>query len=86
VRLSPINDREATSMILLEFVKRPSLTKTAETAITENSMRIFIDPTCWGLPSQHAGQRRDPEQRKNTLFNTFVRSRFEQQGSYWCSK
>jgi hypothetical protein len=26
-------------------------------------MRIFIDPTCWGLPSQHAGQRRDPEQR-----------------------
>ena len=25
-------------------------------------------PTCWGTPSQHAGWRRDPEQRKNTLF------------------
>jgi hypothetical protein len=54
---------------MLKFVKRPLLRKNAETAaIAANHMRIFIDPTCWGLPSQHAGQRRDPEQRKNTLF------------------
>jgi hypothetical protein len=53
---------------MLEFVKRPLLTRTTETAtIAANCMRIFIDPTCWGLPFQHAGQRRDPEQRKNTL-------------------
>jgi hypothetical protein len=52
----------------LEFVKRPSLTKTTETAIAAKCMRIFIIPTCWGLPSQHAGQRRDPEQRKYTVF------------------
>jgi hypothetical protein len=56
------------TQVLLEFVKRPSLTKTTEIAIAENCMRIFlIDSTCWGHPSQHAGQRRDPEQRKNTL-------------------
>jgi hypothetical protein len=54
---------------VLEFVKRPLLTKNAENAaIAANCVRIFIDPTCWGLPSQHADQRRDPEQRKNTLF------------------
>lgn len=28
----------------------------------------FTYPTCWGTPSQHAGWRRDPEQRKNTRF------------------
>jgi hypothetical protein len=50
------------------FFKRLSLTKTTETAIAANHMRIFIDPTCWGPSSQHAGQRRDPAQRKNTLF------------------
>ena len=49
--------------------------------IAATLMRIFIDSTCWGLPSQHAGQRRDTEQRKNTLFNTVVRGRYEQQGS-----
>jgi hypothetical protein len=54
---------------LLEFFKRPLLTKNTETmAIAVNHIRIFIIPTCWGLPSQHAGQRRDQEQRKNTLF------------------
>jgi hypothetical protein len=52
----------------LEFIKRPSLAKTIETAIVTNRMRIFIDPTCWGLPSQQADQKRDPEQRKITLF------------------
>jgi hypothetical protein len=54
--------------LMLEFVKRPSLTKFTETAITANRMTIFIDPTCWGPPSQLTGKRRDPEQRKNTLF------------------
>jgi hypothetical protein len=50
-------------------VKRPLLTRTTETAaITAKRMRIFIDLTCWGLPSQHAGQRRDQEQREDTLF------------------
>ena len=53
---------------LLELIKRPLLTRTAEIAITENCMRIFIDPTYWGLPFQHIGQRKDPEQRENTLF------------------
>jgi hypothetical protein len=38
-------------------------------------MRVFIDSTCWGPSSQHAGQRRDPEQRKNTHF-IFVRGRY----------
>ena len=46
------------------------LTRITETTIAAKHMRIFIDPTCWRLPSQHAGQRRDPEQRKNTLFIT----------------
>jgi hypothetical protein len=55
-------------MVVLEFIKRPSLTKTTETTIAANCKRIFIDPTCCGLPSQLAGQRRDPGQRKNTLF------------------
>jgi hypothetical protein len=53
---------------VLEFIKRPSLTKTTEIAIAPNHMRIFIDPTFWGPLSQHGGQRRDPEERKNTLF------------------
>ena len=35
----------------------------------------FTSPTCWGNPSQHTGRRRDPEQRKNTLF-IFVRARY----------
>jgi hypothetical protein len=49
--------------------KRPLLKKTTETAtIAAKHMRIFIDPTCWGLPFQHTSQRRNPEQRKNTLF------------------
>jgi hypothetical protein len=52
----------------LESVKRPSLIKTTETTIAANCMMIFIDPTCWGPPSQHTGQRRDPEQTKNILF------------------
>jgi hypothetical protein len=56
------------SLLLLEFIKRPSLTKATETTITEKYKRFFIIPTCWGPSSQHAGQRRDPEQRKNTLF------------------
>jgi hypothetical protein len=71
---------------VLEFIKRPSLTKTTEIAIAEARMRIFIDSTCWGLPSQHAGQRRNPEQqqkkKKEHTFHTFVRGRFEQQGSH----
>jgi hypothetical protein len=57
-----------TSYIMLEFVKRPSLRKTTETTIAANCMRIFIIPTCWGLPYPHAGQRIDTEQRKNTFF------------------
>ena len=36
--------------------------------LLQTAGRFFIDPTSWGLPSQHAGQRRDPEQRKNTHF------------------
>ena len=61
--------QDADRVAVLEFVKRPSLTKTTETAtIIANPMKIFIDPTCWGLPSQHAGQRREQEQQKNTLF------------------
>jgi hypothetical protein len=52
---------------MLEFVKRPSLTKTTYIIIAANCKRIFIIPTYWGSSSQHAGQRRDPEQRK-TLF------------------
>jgi hypothetical protein len=60
---------EEFQQLLLEFVKRPLLTKTTETAaITANGMRIFIDPTCWELPSQHSGQRRNPEQRTHFLY------------------
>jgi hypothetical protein len=55
------------NFVLLESIKRPSLTKTTEITITASPMRIFIDPTHWG-PPQHAGKRRDTEQRKNTLF------------------
>ena len=55
-------------IIMLESVKRPSLTKTTETSIAENRKRFFIIPTCWGPSSQDAGQRKDPEERKNTLF------------------
>lgn len=40
---------------VLEFVKRLLLTKTTEATITANYMRIFIDPTCRGPSSQHAG-------------------------------
>jgi hypothetical protein len=55
--------------MVLEFLKRPLYTRTTETAtIAAKHMRIFIDPTCWRLPSQHADQRRDQEQRKYTLF------------------
>ena len=39
-----------------------------KTLTHKDQKRIFIYPTRWGPPSQHAGQRRDPEQRKNTLF------------------
>ena len=48
--------------------QKTSFTKATETAITANRKRIFIDPTCGQPSSQHAGQKRDPEQRKNTLF------------------
>jgi hypothetical protein len=41
----------------------------------------FTYSTCWGTPSQHTGQRRDPEQRKNTLFYNFVRAAYRHRGS-----
>jgi hypothetical protein len=49
---------------VVEFVKRPPLTKTTEITIAANHMRIFTDPTCWGLPSQYSGQRRNSEQQQ----------------------
>jgi hypothetical protein len=56
---------------VLEYGKTPSLTKTTEIDIAANCKRYFsfIDTMHCGLPTpQHAGKRRDPEQKKNTLF------------------
>ena len=66
-------------MVLLEFVKRSSLTKTTEIAIAANLMRIFIIPTCWGLSTQARGETQNKER---TYFLYLVRGRFGYQGSW----
>jgi hypothetical protein len=43
---------------ILESAKRPSLTKTTETAIAENHKRILIIPTCMEHPSAHRQEKR----------------------------
>ena len=55
-------------LLLLESVKRPSLTKTTETAIAANGKRFLLLFQNVGDSPQHAGKRRDPEQRKDILF------------------
>ena len=65
---------------MFESAKRPSLTKITKIDIDENCKRfvcLFVCLVGWlvlllfqciGDPPRHAGKRRDPKQRKNTLF------------------
>ena len=66
---------------LLEFVKRPSLTKTTETAISANCKRIFIELTRWGPPLSMQARGGTPN-KERTHFLYLVRGRFRQQGSW----
>jgi hypothetical protein len=49
--VATMEGHQAEPGMLLEFIKRSSLTKTTETTVTESCMRIFIIPTSCGLPS-----------------------------------
>ena len=60
-------ERERGMVLMLKFIKRPLL-KDHRDHHHCKPQEVFIDPTCCGPLSQHAGQRRDTEQRKNTLF------------------
>ena len=62
--------------------KYPHSQKTQRLPLLKTSRGFFfIDPACWGPPSQHTGKRRDPDQRKITHLY-LVRGRFRQRDNW----
>jgi hypothetical protein len=53
---------------MLEFSKRPSLTKTTETSIAANLKRNFIDPMHWGHPSAHRQEEKHRINKEHTFY------------------
>jgi hypothetical protein len=66
---------------LLEFVKRPSLTETTETASAANHKRIFLLIQHVGHPPLSRQARGETQNKERTHFLFLLRGKFGQQGS-----